>query len=177
MDTNKIAYWTALAVLALGLNSEYRQGNFVALHRVAERADSALCAISARAERTLAVAMGATSRSEFAAAARSASVGRFANVRLQSDLLRERARDQAENVRDEILAKTEVIRAQAEVRRAVIEQVRSRTRSQFQLIDAGDRAAMTVFCPKTGARVVITQTISREGLSNDSPPVEVNDSF
>lgn len=60
MDTNKAAYWIAVGVLALGLNSEYLKGNFVVLHRVAARADAALCGISARAERTFAVAMGVT---------------------------------------------------------------------------------------------------------------------
>ena len=38
MNTNKAAYWIALGVLALGLNSEYQHGRFVALHRVAGRA-------------------------------------------------------------------------------------------------------------------------------------------
>jgi len=33
MDANKAGYWIAVGVLALGLNSEYRHGNFVALHR------------------------------------------------------------------------------------------------------------------------------------------------
>jgi hypothetical protein len=172
MDTNKVAYWVALGVLALGLNSEYRHGNFVALHQAVERADLALCGISGRAERTLAAAMGATSTSEFAAEARSASASQLDDVRLQGELLREQARDQAEFVRDQIRARAEVIRAQAEIRRAEMEQVRSRARSQFQFVDAGDRG-MTVFCPKTGARVVI----SRRGLSNDSPEIEVSDAF
>jgi hypothetical protein len=94
------------------------------------------------------------------------------DVRLQGELLREQARDQAEFVRDQIRARAEVIRAQAEIRRAEMEQVRSRARSEFQFVDAGDRG-MTVFCPKTGARVVI----SRRGLSDASPEIEVSDSF
>ena len=40
MDANKAAYWIALGVLALGLNSEYRRGNFEPLHRVASRAET-----------------------------------------------------------------------------------------------------------------------------------------
>jgi hypothetical protein len=56
MDTNKAAYWIALGVLALGLNSEYRHGSFVALHRVSEYAGSALCRMATRAEQTVAVA-------------------------------------------------------------------------------------------------------------------------
>jgi hypothetical protein len=53
MDTNKAAYWVALGVLALGLNSEYQHGNFAALHQVAERTSSTLCRISTRAAQTL----------------------------------------------------------------------------------------------------------------------------
>ena len=56
MDTNKAAYWIALGVFALGLNSEYQHGSFVALHRVAEHASSAVCRMATRAEQTLAVA-------------------------------------------------------------------------------------------------------------------------
>jgi hypothetical protein len=137
MDTNKVAYWTALAVLGMGLNSEYRRGNFLALHRVAERADSVLCEISSRAEQTLASAIGVTSISEFAAETRSASAGQLADMRVQSDLLREQARDQAEVVRDESRAQAEVIRAQAEMQRAAIEQVRCATRSRLQTVLAG----------------------------------------
>ena len=67
MDTNKAAYWIALGVLALGLNSEYQHGRFVALHRVAEHAGSALCRIATRAEQTLAVARVVRGRQEFPA--------------------------------------------------------------------------------------------------------------
>ena len=166
MDTNKAAYWIVVGVLALGLNSEYRQGNFVALHRVAARADSELCRITARAERTLAVAIRATGT------ASDQSVSRLDDVLAQSDLLREQARDQAEFVRDEIRAQAEVIRAQAEMRRAELEQARWRTRSQFELSSAGNRG-LTVLCPKTGARIVMKRVI----LSDAAPEIEVDDSF
>jgi hypothetical protein len=176
MDTNKVVYWVALGVLVLGLNSEYRHGHFATLHQAVERADLALCGISARAERTLAAAIGVSERSEFAAEARSASASRLAGVRLRSDLLREQARDQAELLRDEIRAQAEVMRGQAEVRRAEMERVRSRAESQFQFVDAGDRG-MTVFCPKMGARVVVSRRISRADRSDDLPEVEVSDSY
>lgn len=163
MDTNKAAYWIAVGVLALGLNSEYRQGNFVALHRAVERADAVLCGASARAEQTLAVAMGVTKE-------RSAS--RWAKVRLQSDLLREQAREQAEFARDHVRMRAEVMRAQAEMRRAAIEQVRWRTESQFQLSDAGLRG-LTMFCPKARARIVV----SRGDGSEASPEIDVDETF
>jgi len=172
MDTNKVAYWVALGVLALGLNSEYRQGRFVALHQAVERADLALCEASARAERTLAEAIGVTGRPEFAGEARAASASRLADVRIQSELLREQARDQAEMVRDEIRAQAEVMRAQAEMQSGEMERIRSRALSEFQFVGRGDHD-MTVLCPKTGARVVIR----RAAVSDDSPEVEVSDSF
>ncbi len=134
MDTNKVAYWVALGVLALGLNSQYRQGRFAAVHQAVERADLALCGVTAHAERTLAAAIGVTGRSEFLAEARSASASQLADVRLQSELLREQARDHAEMVRDEIRAQAEMIRAQAEMRRAAMEQVRCATRSRLQTV-------------------------------------------
>ncbi|MGA7287091.1 MAG: hypothetical protein WBX02_03275 [Terriglobales bacterium] len=137
MDTNKVAYWVALGVLALGLNSEYRHGNFVALHQAVERADFAMCGVTTRAERTLAAAIGGTGRSQFVAEAQSESASRL-----------------------------------AEMQRAAIEQVRSRAESQFRLIDAGD-GRMTVFCPKTRARVIVR----RSDVSDDSPEIEVSDSF
>ncbi|MFZ0563150.1 MAG: hypothetical protein WAM43_16160 [Terriglobales bacterium] len=172
MNTNKVAYWVALGVLALGLNSEYRHGNFVALHQAVERADFAMCGVTTRAERTLAAAIGGTGRSQFVAEAQSESASRLAEVRLQSNLLREQAREQAEFARDQIRAQAEVIRSQAEMQRAAIEQVRSRAESQFRLIDAGD-GRMTVFCPKTRARVIVR----RSDVSDDSPEIEVSDSF
>lgn len=166
MDTNKAAYWIAVGVLALGLNSEYRQGNFVALHRVVARADSELCRITARAEQTLAVTIRATG------VASDQTSSRLDDVLAQSDLLREQARDQAEFVRNEIRAQADVIRAQAEMRRAEMEQVRWRTRSQFELSNTGNRG-LTVLCPKTGARIVMNRVI----LAGDAPEVEVDDSF
>jgi hypothetical protein len=166
METNKAAYWIVVGVLALGLNSEYRQGNFVALHRVAARADSELCRITARAERTLAVAIKATGM------ASDQTASRLDNVLAESDLLREQARDQAEFVRDEIRAQADVIRAQAEMRRAEMAQVRWHTRSRFELSSVGNRG-LTVLCPKTGARIVMNRVI----LSNAAPEIEVDDSF
>jgi hypothetical protein len=176
MDTNKVAYWVALGVLVLGLNSEYRQGHFLALHQVTERADLVLCGATARVERSLVAAIGVTGTAEFMAEARSASAKRLADVRVQSELLREQARDQAEMVRDEIGAQAEVMRAEAEMRRADMQRVRARTRSEFQFVDAGDHD-MTVLCPKTGARIVVSRAIRRTVVSDDSPEVEVRDSF
>ena len=56
MNTNKVLYWVVLGVFAVGLHSEYRNGRFPALRRVAEHAESTLCRMVTRAEQTLALA-------------------------------------------------------------------------------------------------------------------------
>jgi hypothetical protein len=173
MDTNKAAYWIALGVLALGLNSEYQHGSFGALHRVAERADSALCRMTTRAEQTLAGARVLTSREGFLADDLLASTGGAEMARAQGGLLRERARDEAELFRDEIRAQADVIRARAEMRRAEIEQIRFRTRSQVRLASAVNRR-VTVVCPKTGARISVN---AGPEVADVSPDVEVEDPF
>jgi len=154
MDANKAVYWIALGVLALGLNSEYQHGSFVALHRVAEHAGSALCRMATRAEETLAGAEMA---------------------RAQEELLRDQARDEAEllrdRLRDEVHAQADAIRAQVEEERAEIEQTRIRMRSQVRLVRAVDRR-VTMVCPKTGVRIAVNAGMR---LAEVSPDVE--DSF
>jgi hypothetical protein len=171
MDTNKAAYWIALGVFALGLNSEYQHGRFVALHRVAGHAGSALCRIATRAEQTLAVAGVLTSRERFPVDDLSAASGGAEMARAQGELLRDQARDEAELVRDEVQAHADAIRAQAEVQRAEIERIRLRVRSQFRLARTVDRRVVVV-CPKTGVRIAVNAGMR---LAEDSPDVE--DSF
>jgi hypothetical protein len=179
MDTNKAAYWIALGVLVLGLNSEYRQGKFVALHRVAGRADSMICQIATRAEQTLAVARALTTREESPADNLLASTDGDELAREREELSRVRARDAAElvrdrvrtqirdQVRDQIRAQVDGIRAQVEMRRAEIEQVRSRTRSEYRFTSAVHRR-LTVACPKTGARVVVNDDPGMTDASEDA---------
>jgi hypothetical protein len=179
MNTNKAAYWIALGVLALGLNSEYRHGSFVPLHRVAEYAGSALCRITARAEQALAVARVPTRvpiRSEvFPVDGLSAATGGAEMERAQGELLREQARDEAELLRDrfreEVQAQAEAIRVRSEAQRAEVEQIRLRVRSQFRLARTVDRR-VTVVCPKTGVRIAVNEGMR---LAEASPDVE--DSF
>ena len=162
MDTNKAAYWIALGVLALGLNSEYQQGHFPALHRVAGRAGSVLCRLSTRAEQTLAKARVLTIREGFQVDSLLASADRREMARDQAELLRDQARDAAEQVRDavreqvrdQVRAQADVIRAQAEIRHAEIEQFRSHTRSEVRFARTVSRRVM-VTCPKSGARVAV----------------------
>ena len=175
MDTNKAAYWIALGVLALGLNSEYRHGRFVSVHRVAEHAGSALCRMATHAEETLAVARVLTSREPLAVADLPVAADGAEMARAQGELLRDQAWDEAELLRDrlreEVQAQADVIRAQAETQRGEIEQVRMRVRSQFRMARAVDRRVM-VFCPKTGVRIAVNAGMR---LAEVSPDVE--DSF
>jgi hypothetical protein len=152
MDTNKVAYWIALGVLALGLNSEYQQGRFVALHRVAGRAESALCRISTQAEQSLALARVLASRQGFRVDSLLAPADRDEMTRDQAELLRDRARDAADQVRDrvreQIRAQADVMRGQAEMRRADIDQ------SEVRFVRTVSRR-VTLTCPKRSARVAV----------------------
>jgi hypothetical protein len=171
MDTNKAAYWIALGVFALALNSEYRHGSFVALHRVSEYAGSALCKMATRAEQTLAVARVLVRSERFPVDGLIAATDGAEVARAQEELLREQARDEAELLRDGVQAQADAIRAQAEVQRAKVEQIRVRMRSQFRLARAVDRRVLVV-CPKTGVRIAVN---ARMRLAEVSPDAE--DSF
>jgi hypothetical protein len=171
MDTNKAAYWIALGVLALALNSEYQHGSFVALHRVAENAGSALCRMATRAEQTLAVARVLVRSERFQVDGLIAATDGAEVARAQEELLRDQARDEAELLRDGVQAQADVIRAQAEVQRAKVEKIRLRMRSQFRLARTVDRRVLVV-CPKTSVRIAVN---ARMRLAEVSPDAE--DSF
>ena len=100
-NTDKAVYWIALGVVALALNNEYSQGSFARLHQVAARADSALCRVSMRAERTLAWATAFAGRDRLPVDNLLASTDAAESVRAQSEMLREDAREEAELLRDQ----------------------------------------------------------------------------
>jgi hypothetical protein len=185
MDTNKAAYWIAVGVLALGLNSEYKQGHFPALHRVADRAEVAMCHASAKAEQTIAMARLSILSKGLAPDTLLASVDRAEMARDQAQLIREQAREEAERIRenvseqvgDEIRARAEVMRAQAEVQRARIERIRFETRDQFRFANASSKRIVMV-CPKTGKRIAVKMDGDSAFLSRDvSPEVEESSTF
>jgi hypothetical protein len=171
MDTNKAAYWIAVGVLALGLSSEYQHGRFATLHRIAERADLALCRISGHAEEALAAARLLTMRDGSAADSLLASTGAAEMARDHSEWLRDEAREEIELVRDRVQENVgdrirEQIRAQGEMRRVEIEQIYLRTRSQVQMAHMVNRRVMVV-CPKTGAQVVVNTGLHSVEISAD----------
>jgi hypothetical protein len=171
MDTNKAAYWIALGVLALGLNSEYQHGRFVAVHRVAEHAGSTLCRMVARAEQTLAVARVLARGERFPVDGLLAGTGGDETAQAQEEFLREQARDEAELLRDrlreDVQARADAIRAQTEVQRAEVEQIRLRMRSQFRMARTVDRRVMVV-CPKTGVRIAVNAGMRLAEVSPDA---------
>jgi hypothetical protein len=136
MNANKVAYFVAVGVVALGLTSEYRQGSFMALHRFAEHSESFLCRATTRAEQTFAVARLRRTQNDARATSLLASVAPDDMAWSQSELLRDQARDQAEilrtQIREQVRAQAEVMRAQAEIRRNEIEQIRDRVRTQVE---------------------------------------------
>ena len=188
MDTNKAAYWIALGVLALGLNSEYQHGRFPALQQVADQAGATICRLSTRAEQSLAVLTTLTTRKQSAMDNLHASVDRAQMARDQAEQLQEQVRDQVrdqeqqirdrvrDHVREQIRAQAEMVRAQAEMQRAQIERIRFSTSDQFRLVRAADHQSrrIAVICPKTGARIVVNAGPDTVDLSTD---VEIKDSF
>jgi hypothetical protein len=169
MNTNKAAYWIAVLALALGLSSEYQHGRFVTLHRVADRADLALCRISTCAGQALAAARVLTARE--GSDNLMASMDAAEMARNQSELLREQAREKIEFLRGRVRDGVgdgirEQIRAQAEMRRAEIEQIRLQTRSQVRLAHMVNRRVRMV-CPKTGARIAVNAGLNSVDVCAD----------
>jgi|SRR5271166_237011 len=185
MNTNKAAYWIALGVLALGLNSEYQQGRFEALHRIAGRADSALCQISMRAKDTLALARILRGREDLPADNLLASADQAEMARDQAEMLSEQAQDQAEILSDTVGERVrERVRERVQekvregIRERVLDQVNAQIHAQADLIraqaeiqraeieirrraDSQVRFALTAdrhvraVCPTTRSRIVV----------------------
>jgi hypothetical protein len=152
MNTNKLMYWLALGVFALGLRSEYQNGRFPTIHRMASATGSSLCRIVTRAEQAVALARVLSGSQPFDTdhLLASAHDGELA----QGDLLRDQARTHAQLIRDQVRAQADLIRAQAELQRSQIEQIRWETRSRLKLTNAADRR-VTLICPRTGARISV----------------------
>ena len=165
MNTNKITYWLVLGVFALGLQSEYRNGKFPAIHRLADRAESNVCQLVARAEQTVALARVLSVRQQpmaddLMAAARDQEMA-------PAEALRDQAREHAQFLRDQARAQADMIRAQVELQRSQTDQLRWHTRSRIKFLNATNRR-VTLVCPKTGARI---------SVAAEPPDIEVGDNF
>jgi hypothetical protein len=165
MNSDKMIYWVALGVFAMGISHEYRDGKFPTAHRAVATAETALCRLASRAEQTVAMAKFIVNPPAAAPEDVVAVTGDFGQE--QVELLRDQARDQPELLREQVQAQAEIFRARAEMRRAQIEQMRQLTNSQFHFSQTADRRVMLV-CPKTGARVSVRV---------NPPDVEVSNNF
>jgi len=177
MNSEKILYWVALGALVLGVSHEYRDGKFPAAHRMVASAETTLCPVVARAERSLAMAKlilnppAAATTEDVALSAANFNQDQAELIRdqarEQAEMVREQARIQAEVVRQQIQARTEMIRAQADMQRARFDQWKGFAQSQVRFSPTADRQ-MVLVCPKTGARI---------SVKVDPPEVEVSDNF
>jgi hypothetical protein len=150
---NKALYWIALGVFALGLNSEYQQGNLSLAHRVAGHAGAVLCKIATRAEQTLAVARVLTGSQQ-------SSVDDQFIALQQAEVDRALAEHEAEMARAMALRQGDVDRIQRRldrvhmvVDRAQLSKMRILERTRFKLSNAATRSI--VVCPETGTRVMV----------------------
>jgi hypothetical protein len=163
---NKALYWIALGVFALGLTSEYQQGNLPLAHRVADRAGAVLCQIATRAEQTWAVARVLTGRTpEF-------QLDDEFLARQQAEVERVMAEHQADMDRVSALRQADLDRLQERldrvhvvVDRAQLAKVRILERTRFNLSNAANRRI--VVCPQSGTRVSVDAEPDVADLSVD----------
>jgi len=176
MNTNKLAYFVVLGVLAFGLSSEYQKGNYPALHRAVGVVENSLCRLATRAEHTLATARILTSRApeEFRVddeffARQQAQVERVM-AEHQMDIDRAMALRQAHL--DCLQQKLD--RMHLVVERAQFQRTRALERARVRLTNVGNQS-MIMVCPKTGARITVRTDPSDLNIS--IPAIDVGDSF
>ncbi|MFZ3342860.1 MAG: hypothetical protein WA609_03310 [Terriglobales bacterium] len=179
MNTPKAAYWFALALFALAIHSEYQRGAFPAFHRAANNASATLCHLTVKAERTVAMARliigrPAPSTDQLLAgldARQLADARRIAED--GAEMAREEAQDRAEMLRDEIReqvrdrvrdqvrdervhARAEIVRAQTEMQRSQIRELRVLSQSRVLIGNGVDLPVISVMpshCPHSAIRV------------------------
>jgi hypothetical protein len=173
MNTNTVAYWIALGVLVLGLNSEYRHGNFQTLHHIQSQTGEVLCHLTAKVEQSVAMARLLTRGQDTVSDVLTASIEAREAAREQSELVREQALEHAElareQVRDRLQVQADMLRAQAEIRRAQIEVMRDQVRAQVRMAQASNRT-FAITCPKMSTHVVVK---TDDDPDDDSSDIEV----
>ena len=189
MDTTKAAYWIALAVVAMALNSAYHRGKFPALHSAVNATESRLCPLVTRAEQTFAIARAWTGHQnqEF-------RVDDDFLAREQAQMARVMAEEQADLARD--LAEQQVDLARTmDLRRADVDCVHQKVdrmrmvldRAQGQRLRVLERARirianspagrLLIVCPKTGIQVRVHADGDLPDMDNELSEIEVGDSF
>ncbi len=195
MNTTKAIYWIALGTFALALNSEYKTGNFPALHRAADRAESVLCSAASHAEQSLAMAGILTSRprtefhlDEQLLARQQAQVERVlaehqgdidrAVALRQSDFDRIMSEHQADLNRAMALRQVDLDRVQQKLdrvqqvlERVQVNRVRVLERSHLRLSKAANHR-ISVICPKTGEKISIDADSDLSDMDTNLADVE-----
>lgn len=178
MNSQKAAYWIALAIMAAALHSEYQRGAFPVLHRAVYRAEASFCPLVSRAERAYAMArmLALAPAADPVPSPFAEGPGIPATIVLsRSDLreLRNLARLQAQMARERVLeqvrAQAELYRSQASLTRQQVDQIRVRTLSHVQINRAKHRVTvMDGDCPGMSASVTVDSPDSNEdGLDNN----------
>ena len=167
MASNKAFYWLALAVLALGLNSEYQRGRMQPLHRLVSRSEATINCLALRAREYVVLAKvmlsdrpGVPDSAELAQAIHR---DRAEFARIRPEIVRQQVRlglqgvDRAQFVR----LGAEMARHQAEFARLQTEQARVMVQEM--------KLRKRVECKNSELRVTV------DG-DDDAPAVEVVDS-
>jgi hypothetical protein len=164
MDANKAAYWIAVAALAVGLGTQYREGGFAPLHRAADeastRAQSIFGRVALDAElkvaevRALAIGSGSELSSGFQSKFETmmASAQTAEMAREQRKMLREQVRERAEMNRDQVRAEREIARAQAEIQRSARRAALAQVREQYLVERNSTGNHVLVLCPKLSGK-------------------------
>jgi len=167
MNTQKLAYWLALAVFGLAFRSEYRHGSFPALHRAADRASFTVARLTRCAEHTVAMAKLFTVQPAQATDDLLAAADARELAENQAEMLREQVQNAIELRRDQTHARADMIQALVDVRRAQFKKARSQMASHFVISNAANRRLIVVrsnSCGKTSSRVaVIGSHVSSDG--------------
>jgi hypothetical protein len=189
MNTNKLAYFIALGVLALGLTSEYQKGSFPAIHRALGVTENSLCRLATRAQRAVAAAQLLTGREpekvrldDDFIVRQSAQVEQVM-AEHQADIDRALAHHRADLDRVMTLRQAhldclqqKLDRMHVVLDRAQLQRVRVLERTRVQLSDAANRR-MILVCPKTGAKITVHTDAYLPDLDTNLPAIEVKDSF
>lgn len=149
MNAQKLAYWLSLAVFALALQSSYQRGAFPSIHRAAEHAASGFCRVTAAAEQAYVLVRALATRDSFYADVDSEEAADL--VQAQTEILRAGTWDRAELLRDQLRAQAGVRRAEFQMRRDQIQQLRDLASVQVHNGQLAARQIMVVV-PKSCVR-------------------------
>ncbi|MGA9471834.1 MAG: hypothetical protein WBV36_05180 [Terriglobales bacterium] len=187
MNTQKSAYWVALALFAVALHSEYQRGAFPSLQRAANSASATLCRLTTKAEQTVAMAkliVGRPTRSTDGLLAGLDARQLMDAKRLAEDraeIAREEAQDRAETVReevreqvrdrirDQVRAQAEIARAQTELERTQLRRIGVLSQSHVHISTAVDRPMISI-TPNHCAQSTIHVEVPTIDLRMDDSP-------